>query len=410
MADLSVKKGARNRLRSKKIFFSVSVFIGICLIFLGGYSLGQRGFSIDIGEKTIVSNDARQPKDVNLSLYWEAWNKLKEKSIENPDNNKMIEGSISGMLSSLGDPYTVYMSKDENKRFKEDIQGEFSGIGIELIQKNELPTVVAPIADSPAEKAGIKAGDIILQVDDSDTSKVSFDEIIDKIRGTEGTTVKLKVSREGAADPLNFEVTRSNITVKSVEWSYKNDSGKKILYVKIRQFGDDTDSLFSDMAKDAVKQNPDAIILDVRNNPGGYLETAVNLASYFIKDGVIVSEKGKTDKDYKSTGNGTLAGFNTVVLANEGSASAAEILTGALRDRKGSKVIGEKTFGKGSVQELIDLSDGSSVKITVAKWYTPNGSQINGEGIKPDIEVKSDDASKNDAQLNRVIEFLKTGK
>lgn len=410
MVDSSVKRGVGNRLRSKRIFFGVLAFVGICLVFLGGYSLGQRGFSIDIGGKTIISNDARQPKDVNLSVYWEAWNRMKERSVQGVDNNKMVEGSIAGMLSSLGDPYTVYMSKEDNKRFREDIQGEFSGIGVELTQKNELLTVVAPIADTPADKAGIKPNDIIVSVDGVETSTIGFEGTIDKIRGVEGTKVTLKITREGVLDPLTFELTRAKITVKSVEWNYKTVSGKKILNIKVRQFGDDTDALFADMAKDAVKQKPDGIILDLRNDPGGYLDTAVNLASYFIKDGVIVSEKGKTDKDYKSTGNGTLVGFNVVVLANEGSASASEILAGALKDRKGSKIIGQKTFGKGSVQELIDLSDGSAVKITVAKWFTPAGSQINGEGIKPDIEIKEDDNSKVDAQLNRAEEFLTTSK
>ncbi len=373
--------------------------------------MGERGVSIEIGSKKILDGSSHQPKDVNLSIYWEAWNKLKEKSVQqNIDNKSLVQGSISGMLASLGDPYTVYMNKDENNRFREDIQGEFSGIGIELVQKNGLPTVVSPIADSPADKAGIRAGDIILEVDGNDTTKIGFDETINKIRGAEGSKVTLKISREGTADPISIEITRSKITVKSVEWNYKNVSGKNILTVKVRQFGDDTDGLFASMAKDAVSQKPDGIILDLRNDPGGYLETAVTLASYFISDGVIVSEKGKTNKDYKSNGNGLLKDFNVVVLANNGSASAAEILSGALRDRKQSKIIGEKTFGKGSVQELIDLSDGSAIKVTVASWYTPAGSQINGEGLKPDIEVKNEENSKVDAQLNRAEEFLTTGK
>lgn len=372
--------------------------------------MGEKGISIEVGSKTILDAKSHQPKDVNLSMYWEAWNKLKERSVQNIDNNTLVQGSISGLLSSLDDPYTLYMSNEENSRFREDIHGEFSGVGMELVQKNGFPTVVAPIADTPADKAGIKPGDIILEVDGNDTSKLGFDETIDKIRGTEGSKVTLKILREGEADSLTIEIIRSKITIKSVEWDYKNISGKKILNVKVRQFGDDTDSLFASMAKDAVSQKPDGIILDLRNNPGGYLETAVNLASYFITDGVVVSEKGKTDRDYKSNGNGSLKDFNVVVLANNGSASAAEILSGALRDRKQSKIIGEKTFGKGSVQELIDLSDGSAIKVTVAKWYTPAGSQINGEGLKPDIEIKNEDGSKVDAQLNRAEEFLTTGK
>jgi carboxyl-terminal processing protease len=391
--------------RSRRLFIFITTLLGLYIVFTVGYYLGQKGTPI-IGPGNLVNTDSTKPKDVDFSLFWEAWNKLKEKSVQDADSKKLEEGAISGMLSSLDDPYTVYMTKDDNQRFREDIQGEFSGIGIEIIQKNNMPTIVAPLSGYPAEKVGLKAGDIILEVDGQDTAKIGFNETINKIRGAEGSKVSIKIAREGSEEAQTFEVVRTKITVKSVEWEYKDISGKKFLYIKLRQFGDDTDELFNSMAKEAAKSKPDGIILDLRNDPGGYLETAVNVASYFIEEGTIVSEKGKTSKDYKATGNAILKDFKTVVLVNNGSASASEIVTGALRDRKSSKVIGEKTFGKGSVQELIDLSDGSAVKITVAKWFTPNGSQINGEGIEPDIKVTKEDTSKDDAQLNRAIEYL----
>jgi len=391
--------------RSRRLFIFITTLLGLYIVFTVGYYLGQKGTPI-IGPSNLVNTDSTKPKDVDFSLFWEAWNKLKEKSVQDADSKKLEEGAISGMLSSLDDPYTVYMTKDDNQRFREDIQGEFSGIGIEIIQKNNMPTIVAPLSGYPAEKVGLKAGDIILEVDGQDTAKIGFNETINKIRGAEGSKVSIKIAREGSEEAQTFEVVRTKITVKSVEWEYKDISGKKFLYIKLRQFGDDTDELFNSMAKEAAKSKPDGIILDLRNDPGGYLETAVNVASYFIEEGTIVSEKGKTSKDYKATGNAILKDFKTVVLVNNGSASASEIVTGALRDRKSSKVIGEKTFGKGSVQELIDLSDGSAVKITVAKWFTPNGSQINGEGIEPDIKVTKEDTSKDDTQLNRAIEYL----
>lgn len=397
---------------AKRICFFVLVLAIVTGIFVAGYSVGQRGINLGIGSKNVINTEKGKPDSVDFSLFWEAWNKLIDKSVVNPDPQKMTEGAISGVLSSLDDPYTVYLNKIENKQFKEDIQGEFFGIGIELVLKNNFPTVVAPLSDTPAEKAGIKPGDIISEVDGVSYEKMTFNELIDKIRGAEGSVVKLKIVRNGVDNPIELSITRQKITVKSVEWSTKTSAGKNFEYIKIRQFGDDTDSLFSQAAKDAIKNKPDGIIIDLRNNPGGYLDTSVDLASYFIEGGVVVSEKGRNNKskDYDTTGSAKLKDYKVVVLINEGSASASEIMAGALRDRKESKLIGQKTFGKGSVQELIEMSDGSAVKITVAKWYTPAGTQINGEGLKPDIEVANDDNSKDDSQLNRALEYLVTGK
>lgn len=402
-------------MKNKKIYRRVlALFVYLALIvsiFLSGYTTSQRGINLPFGPKGVINSSVGKSLDVDFSIFWEAWNKLKKESVKDISSEKMIEGAIAGLLSSANDPFTVFFSKDENKRFRDDIKGEFSGIGVELIQKNGLPTVVAPLSESPAEKAGMKAGDVVIEVDGAKTNEIGFDETINRIRGTEGSTVKLMISREDEKDALLFEIKRSKISVKSVEWEVKNYQGKKISYIKIRQFGDDTESLFEDAAKDALDKNASGMIIDLRNNPGGYLETAVNIASYFIKDGVIVSEKGKDDvkKEYNAQGKAKLDNLKVAVLTNEGSASASEILAGALQDRKGSKIIGEKTFGKGSVQELYDLSDGSAVKITVASWYTPNGRQINGEGIKPDIEIKDNEASKTDEQLDRVLQYLAVG-
>jgi carboxyl-terminal processing protease len=394
--------------RAKRFFFFVLI---LCLFFgtyFLGYSSGIKGYNLNIGA---INTNKGKPNDVDFSLFWQAWNDLKSKSADNPDNQKMLEGAINGMLSSVNDPYTVYFTKDQNKQFTEDLSGQFSGVGIELVQKNNLPTVVAPLSDSPAEKAGVKANDIILQVDGAKTSDIGFGETITKIRGEVGSKVTLLIQREGVTDPITIEIVRSTITVKSVEWKTIDSNNKNIFYIKVRQFGDDTEGLFDQAVAEAVKVNPEGVVIDLRDNPGGYLETAVNIASDFVDNGVVVSEKGtEGNKDYKASGKAQLKNYKVDILVNGGSASASEILSGALRDRLGSKLIGEKTFGKGSVQELINLSDGSAAKITVAKWYTPSGAQIGGTGLSPDIQISNVDNSTVDAQLNRAVDYLISGK
>lgn len=406
------KKKEKKLISAQRIFFFVLILLMLCGSFFSGYLAKERGIYFGLGRQGIINTEVNKPDSVDFSLFWQAWKTLKEKTVENPDSKTMTEGAISGMLASLGDPYTEYFSKEDNQRFREDIQGEFFGIGIEITQKNGYLTVVTPLTDSPAEKAGLKAGDTIVEVDGAKTSDLGFNQTINKIRGADGTTVHLAVIRENIEDQITFDVMRGKITVKSVSWELKTIADKKFEYIKINQFGDDTSALFDQAVKETLAKNPDGIILDLRNNPGGYLETSIDLASYFIKQGVIVSERGKNNskKDYNSYGNGELAGFKTVVLTNSGSASASEILAGALQDRMDHKVIGEKTFGKGSVQEVINLSDGSALKITVASWFTPSGRQINKEGIEPNISIADDENTKNDEQLDRAIEYLISGK
>jgi len=392
----------------KQTLFFVGLIVCFAIVFSVGYSIGENGRI----EKNVISNfkntNSGKPDNLDFSLFWEAWSKLSERSVQAPDLQKMLYGSISGMLSSMDDPYTVFFSPEDNKRFREDIQGEFDGIGVELVLKNGLPTVVAPLSKSPADQAGIKAGDVILAVDEVDTSGLGFNETVDKIRGPKGSKVRLRIFREGSDQPVNVEVTRETISIKSVEWEYRTEKGKKIAIVHVRQFGDDTDKLFDDFVSEIVKTKPAGIIVDLRNNPGGYLESAINLSSYFLDGGIVVNEKGRSgdNKSYNVTKKNRLSGFRTAVLVNNGSASASEIFAGALQDRKSGRVFGEKTFGKGSVQEIVQLSDGSALKITVAKWYTPTGRSINGEGITPDVEIKGSDSKEEDSQLDAALEYV----
>lgn len=399
----------------KIVSFTLLCAVLLYFVFSFGYTTGQRGKSIPAlglsSTVTVINKETGKPSTVDFSLFWEAWNKLQEKSVLNPDPQKMLDGAISGMLDSIGDPYTVYFTPEDNKRFQEDIQGEFDGIGVELIVKNGLPTVVAPLSETPAEKAGIKPGDIFMEVDGVKTSDLGFNAIIDKIRGKKGTKVTLKIARESKDEPLTLEVERDTIVVKSVTWETKEVDGKKIGYVKVRQFGDDTDTLFNQFIDEMLAAKVDGIVVDLRNDPGGYLDTAVSLSSYFLDGGVVVSEKGKDAAihDYNVTRKARLKGIRTAVLVNKGSASASEIFAGALQDTKTGKIIGDQSFGKGSVQELIELSNGSSVKITVAKWLTPKGRAINGEGITPDIVIANGDDVANDLQLNRALDYIVKG-
>jgi len=408
MNKTDVPKSRRQSLLARKSLISLVVLSLAYGIFLVGYFAGQ-GQSLSYPRVKDVKNiNVGKPQDVDFSLYWEAWNKLRSKAAVDSDPKKMLEGSIAGMAASLGDPYTAYFTEEQNKRFREDISGEFGGIGVEITLKNDLPTVVAPLSETPAERAGIKPGAVILEVDGQKTSDIGFDATIDRIRGNAGTKVKLKLLQDKDTEPTEIEVVRDTIVVKSVKWEYKDVNGKKILYIKVRQFGDDTAALFSEAAAEATKTKPSGIIVDLRNNPGGYLGSSVDLASHFLDGGVVVSEKGRNgeSKDYKTSGNADLKNFKVTVLVNKGSASASEIFSGALQDRGKAKLIGDKTFGKGSVQELVGLSDNSSLKVTIAKWYTPNGRQISDQGIEPDISIADDDKTADDEQLNRALQYF----
>jgi carboxyl-terminal processing protease len=386
--------------RARVLFLVVGYLIIIGLIFSSGFILGKNS-ALPLPQ-FVTNSMGGTEGEADFTVFREAWQMLHDQYIGLLDDNKLVIGAIKGMVEAAGDPYTSYFSPDENQRFKDDISGEFDGIGVEITSADGMPTVVAPIADSPAEKAGIKAKDIIAEVDGTKTSEISLDETISKIRGEAGTTVTLKIVREGSADPIEIKVVRSKITVASVSYEVKTSNGKEIGYLKIRQFGDDTEKLVSDATDKFNQEKVSGIIVDLRNNPGGYLETSVGVASYFIDGGVIVSEieKSGEKKEFKTTNKVTLKDKKLILLVNEGSASASEIVAGAVKDRDRGTIIGKKTFGKGSVQVLENLSDGSGIKITIAKWYTPNGSQIDGVGIEPDMAVEENEATEADEVLD----------
>lgn len=360
-----------------------------------------------------VIKSADDGKDVDFSLYWKVWDTLKDKYVDsgNLDAKKMLYGSINGMLYSTGDPYTIFLNPDENKKFNEEIDGNFEGIGAELGVKNGILTIIAPLEGAPAEKAGLRPGDKIIDINGKHASEMTLDEAVSQIRGQKGTEVTLTIFREGSESAFDIKVQRDVINVKSVKFEIKEGG---IAYIKISRFGEDTVRDFSSALRSAKSLNPKGIILDLRSNPGGYLDGSIEIASMMLPKGktiLIEEDAKKRQKKMNSRGGDVASDIETVVLINEGSASASEILAGALKENRDNvTLLGKKTFGKGSVQELVKLSQGTSVKITVARWLTPNGNQINEKGIIPEIEVGlSDDDYENDRdpQLERAVEILR---
>jgi carboxyl-terminal processing protease len=323
----------------------------------------------------------------------------------------MFYGSLAGLTAAIGDPYTVFFDPKDSQTFNNDLSGTFDGIGAEVGMRDNTITVIAPLAGMPAEKAGLKAGDLILAINSSSTQNMTIDQAVDNIRGPKGTKVTLTIFRKNFKESKDFTITRDTIYVKSVTTELRPD---KIFAITVTNFNSDTSDLFKQAVQEAVKDNPRGLIIDLRNNPGGFLDSAVSLASEWVPSGkVIVSEKSsdpsENGKQYFSSGLQQLKNFPTVVLVNGGSASASEIFAGALKDYGLAKIVGEKTFGKGSVQTLQDLSDGSMLKITVAKWYTPNGYSINEQGITPDIVATTTDAlylAGKDPQLDTAVGIL----
>ncbi len=400
------RKTLRNPLKSTTIIVLVAILVG----YVFGFQTGKKGYTFVPKEFKIV-NQADQPKTVDYQLLWDAINVINEKYIDKPvDQQKILYGAVKGAVAATGDPYTDFFEPKDLESFKTDLKGSFDGIGAEIGKKDGNIVVIAPIDDSPAKKAGIQPKDIILQVDGKSTADWSVEEAVSHIRGQKGTDVTLTIFREGKNKPFDVKVTRAQIQVKSVKWQVKDVNGKKIAVITISRFGDDTKPLFDQAVNDVLTKNINGLVVDLRNNPGGYLQTAVDLASNWVPLGkVVVTEARSQDGSQQYTANGhtRLSGIKTVVLINGGSASASEILSGALQDYKIAELIGEKSFGKGSVQELVDLRGGSAVKVTVAKWITPNGKNLNKDGLNPDVEVKlsDDDITNNrDPQMDKALQ------
>ncbi len=398
----------------KKFIHLIAIVLIVMVTFSIGVWYGQKQIPF-VGSQKIINAELGMPGDIDFGLFWDTWRLLEEKSPTTPDKKKMFYGAIGGLVNSLDDPYTIFMDPSESQKFAEDLSGVFDGIGAEIGIKKGVVTVISPLTDSPAERAGLKSMDKILKINDTGTIDLALDEAVNLIRGPKGTEVTLTILRGSESDTREIKIIRATIEVKSVDLKFidsgESQAKENIAVLKISKFGDDTYQGVLDASNEILSKGAKKIILDLRNNPGGYLNSAVDVAGIFIPAGkTVTSEKfSGHKKDYLANGADKLGGIPMVILANEGSASAAEILAGALRDNRQIRLIGEKTYGKGSVQEVEQLKDGSSVKITVAEWLTPSGKNINKEGLQPDIEVKIStedyDAGK-DPQMEKAIQII----
>ncbi|MBU0547115.1 S41 family peptidase [Patescibacteria group bacterium] len=352
------------------------------------------------------------PEEVDFSLLWETWHKLSEKYVDKGklDIQKMVYGAISGMVDSLDDPYTVFLNPGDTKKFTDNVKGSFEGIGIEIGIRDGDLQVIAPLENTPAQKAGLKSGDKIIKINDTMTANLSLDAVVDLIRGPKGASVDLTIYNDNLKEPKVISIVRDVVEIPSLSWELLEGD---IAYIKLSHFSENAIFDFRKAAIEILTSPAKSIILDLRNNPGGYLEVSREIAGYFLEKGQVVAieDFGNDKRDqYLAQGAGTLMDYPVVILINEGSASASEILAGCLRDNRGIMLIGEKSFGKGSVQELEKLVGGSSLKVTIAKWLTPKGESITDKGLEPDIKVEmkeSDYENDLDPQLDKAIEIIR---
>jgi carboxyl-terminal processing protease len=380
------KFGESKPMMRNKILIPILIIISLAVGFVGGSYFQARKIAVPfVGD--ILNRGLGQPKNVDFAIFWTAWNLLQDKYVDKGKLNaqEMVYGAIDGMVKAVSDPYTVFFKPKESKEFSEQISGSFSGIGIEIGLRDNVLTVIAPIKNTPAARAGLLAGDKIIKVNDKSTDGMAIDQAVSLIRGPKGTTVRLTYTREKMPSPTEITIKREVIKVPAVDWKMLNDN---TAYIGISIFNGNLDSEFQKIADEIVASKADRIILDLRNDPGGLLDSAINIAGYFLDSNKVVTIErfgDGTEQPFRTSANGKLKNYPLVALINKGSASASEILAGALRDNRGVTVVGETSFGKGSVQELTELPQKASLKITIAKWLTPKGESINDNGIKPDL-------------------------
>ncbi|MEX1064031.1 MAG: S41 family peptidase [Candidatus Paceibacterota bacterium] len=394
----------------KRISAVTSIIIALAVGFIGGFYF--KGTRIETPVlRELINRDASQPSEVDFSTFWDVWNLLHTKYVDkaNLDTQALVYGAIDGLVKTVGDPYTVFLQPKESEEFTQQINGSFSGVGIEIGLRDNVLTVIAPIKDTPAAKAGLLAGDKIVKIDDKSTEGMKLEEAVQLIRGKKGSKIVLTIARK-EAENKDVSIIRDDIKIPAVAWELIDDNTARL---EVFVFNKNVDSEFRKAADEIAKSNADRIILDLRNNPGGLLDSAINLASYFLDPDLPVTIERFGDgaeNIFRTRSNGQLKDYPLIVLVNKGSASASEILAGALKDNRGVTIVGETSFGKGSVQEIAELARKASLKITIAKWLTPNGTSINDNGIEPDVlvEVTEEDIkNEKDPQLDKAKELIK---
>jgi len=411
--------------KTKKILLIIAAILLLSGVWFFGFFEGANwGWKANLPSPFTKILNREKPVEIpagDMSVFWETWQVILQKYVnrQNLDTLKIIEGATKGLVESLGDPYSEFLNAKENEALSQELSGEFFGVGMEIGRKNNTIVVVSPLPETPAEKAGLQPNDIILKIDKQETNDLSSQGAANLIRGPKGTTVTLTIYRPAWNEAKEIKLVRDKIVVPSLKWQMLDGivSNKRIAYLRIYSFNQPLTFDFYQAAFQIINANPEGLIIDLRNNPGGYLDSVINIGGWLLPKGAIVLKEdfGNSEiKIYRANGNSLLKDIPTVVLINEGTASASEILAGALRDDRGIKLIGLKTFGKGSVQELVSLENDNSLKITIAKWLTPNGTIIQDNGLIPDMEIKNDEDLgsytqinlEKDKQLGKALEVL----
>lgn len=388
------------------------VLLAIVLFFIFGTYVGYHNRP-EIDRVLLNNKETSVTTPADFAPFWKAWNTINEKypGADKTSDQTRIYGAISGLIGSLNDPYSMFFSPDEAKSFQEEISGNFSGIGMEVGMKNKILTVIAPLKDTPAFKAGIKSGDKVLKIDKTITTGLTVDKAVKLMRGDKGTSVTLTILHEGDTEPVEIKIVRDTINIPTLDTELRKDG---IFVVKLYTFSANSSNLFRNAMKEFVLSKSDKLVLDLRGNPGGYLDASVDMASWFLPEGkIVITEDYGTNKDpkiYRSKGYNI---FNDklkfAILIDGGSASASEILAGAMRDHQKAKLVGTQSYGKGSVQEVVNVTDDTILKITVAKWLTPNGDTIAEIGLTPDYVVeftRENFEKKQDPQMDKAVELL----